>query len=157
MTCGIVQRDSSSVMTKGWILTREIPKPIGNKDEEVAWKTCNGLVLSWIFNAIELEIATTLHYTTLALVAWKGLEDRFKMANTPQIYQTKYYILVKTQAKDSVSMYYTKLKTLRNQLDSCVMKPACTCKGCTYDAFKAFTAMEAEDRVNFFWARMKIL
>lgn len=70
-----------------------IPKSAeGTKDRD-AWENCNGLVMSWLFNAAEPEIVTTLFYIDSAVIAWKDLEERYKIANKPQIFQMKSLVL----------------------------------------------------------------
>lgn len=99
-----------------------VKPPVDSKDRE-AWETCNGLVLSWLFNAVEPEIATTLLYTDVVAVIWKDLEDRYKITNKPQIFQMKYDISTMSQGEDNVCIYFQKLKSLWDQLDSCIKKP----------------------------------
>lgn len=50
--------------------------------------------MSWLFNVVELEIVTTLLYIDSAAIAWKDLEDRYKITNKPWIFQIKYDISV---------------------------------------------------------------
>lgn len=38
----------------------DIPRPKVGEDVMDDWETCNGLVLSWIYNSVEPEIATIL-------------------------------------------------------------------------------------------------
>lgn len=93
-----------------------IPKSAeGTKDRD-AWENCNGLVMSWLFNAAEPEIVTTLFYIDSAVIAWKDLEERYKIANKPQIFQMK-YISTMSQGEDSVCSYFQKLKSLWDHLD----------------------------------------
>lgn len=92
--------------------TDEIPKPIAGNKERDAWETCNGLVLSWLFNVMEPEIAKTLLYIDSTVVTWSDLQDHYKIANKPQIFQMEHEISVMNQGDDSVCVYFQKLKSL---------------------------------------------
>lgn len=52
----------------------EIKKPTDDSKGRDAWKTCDSRVLSWLFNMVEPEIATTLLYVHRLLhVRHKGI------------------------------------------------------------------------------------
>lgn len=87
----------------------------------------NGLVLSWISNAVEKHIAFNILYTDNVVVAWKDLEERFNQGNDPLLYHIRYELNNLHQGNDSGSTYFNKLKTLWNNLDSNTKKPDCVC------------------------------
>lgn len=74
-----------------------------NSRERDAWETCNGLVLSCLFNVVKLDSA---------VVAWTSLEDRYKISNKPQIFKMKQDISVMCHGEDSVCVYFQKLMCL---------------------------------------------
>lgn len=127
--------------------TGEIPKPSAGSKEFDTRETCNGLMLSWLFNVVEQKITTTLLYKDSVAIAWSDLQDRYKIVNKPQIFQMKHDISVRSQGEDNICLYFQKLKSLWDQLDSCVQKPMCVCGNCTCDALKNFIVLEVEDQV----------
>lgn len=87
----------------------------------------NGLILNWITNSVEKHIASTIVYTGVAVVVWKDLEERFNQGNGPLLYQIRYELNNIHQESDSVSVYFNKLKTLWDNLNSNTKHPVCTC------------------------------
>jgi len=55
-----------------------------------AWKTMNGLILSWIIHSIEKPIAlsaSTIMYKDSAFVAWSDLKERYETGNRPHAHR----------------------------------------------------------------------
>lgn len=83
----------------------------------------NGLVLSWITNFVEKNIGSTILFTNVALVAWKDQDKRFNQGNDPFLYQIMYELNNLNQCNDIVSVYFNKLKTQWDNLDSNTKQP----------------------------------
>ncbi|XP_059433814.1 uncharacterized protein LOC132166964 isoform X2 [Corylus avellana] len=92
------------------------------------WERCNDLVCSWILNSVSSEIRSSILYAETAREIWSDLSERFSQSNAPQIYQLKQSISsLKQENNMSVSAYFTKLKSLWNELNSLVSIQPCTC------------------------------
>lgn len=107
----------------------------------------NGLVLSWLTNAVEKHIVATIVYTDLASIAWKGLEEHFNQGNAPLLYQLRYELYNLHQGNDPNSVLFNKLKTLWDNLDSNNKQITCTCGKCTYEVVKAIQKEREKTRV----------
>lgn len=71
-----------------------------------------------ITNFVEKNIAFTIVYTDNAAMPWKDLEERFNQGNGPLLYQIRYELNNLHQGNDSTSIYFNKLKTIWDNLDS---------------------------------------
>ncbi|XP_040987668.1 uncharacterized protein LOC121235386 [Juglans microcarpa x Juglans regia] len=80
------------------------------------WLECNDMVVTWLQNAMSLEIKNNVVYVEIAHALWLELEQRFAQNNGPRIYELKQSIHSLTQGNDSVSLYFSKLKGLLDEL-----------------------------------------
>ncbi|KAH7857695.1 hypothetical protein Vadar_015479 [Vaccinium darrowii] len=95
--------------------------------EKSKWERCNDLVASWILNSVSDDIRSSILYAHTARAIWIDLSERFLQSNAPQIYQLKQSISALKQEDLSVSAYFTKLKSLWDELNSLQTFPPCTC------------------------------
>lgn len=108
----------------GTISLPENPTPILQN----AWVRNNNLVFSWIYNSLSKEIQASILYTTSAKSVWDELRTRFMQSNGPRQYQLRRELSTLTQDDMSVTQYFTKLKTLWDELSQ--FRPSCVCKQC---------------------------
>lgn len=101
-----------------------IPK---EKDDIVNWERCNDLVGSWILNSVSPEIRPSILYAETAAQIWMDLKDRFSQSNAPKIYQLKQSIANLKQEGMSISLYFTQLKSLWDELGSIITISPCIC------------------------------
>ncbi|GMJ05093.1 hypothetical protein HRI_004178500 [Hibiscus trionum] len=99
-----------------------------------AWTRVNNLVNSWLLNAVSKEIAASLLYHSTAAEIWKDLEDRFQQMNGPRLFHLRKKIGELVQGTSSVTVYYTQLKILWDELMSA--KSVCSCSTCTCGGVK---------------------
>ncbi|KAF5458182.1 hypothetical protein F2P56_022236, partial [Juglans regia] len=90
------------------------------------WERCNDMVVSWLQNSISPSIKSSVAFVDDAREIWLDLEDRFSHQNGPRIYQLKKTLASLLQESDTVSVYYGKLKTLRDEL--LIYDPILFCK-----------------------------
>ncbi|KAF7148530.1 hypothetical protein RHSIM_Rhsim03G0044200 [Rhododendron simsii] len=93
------------------------------------WQRCNDMVLSWHLNSIHPDIATSVIYAETSAEVWADLQERFSQGNDSRIYQIKQEIGEHRQGQQSISVYYTKLKALWDELSSYHQMVICTCGG----------------------------
>ncbi|KAL5713994.1 hypothetical protein ACHQM5_016016 [Ranunculus cassubicifolius] len=91
------------------------------------WKRCDDLVCSWILNSVIPEIRSSCLYADCALTIWKDLHSRFSQSNAPKLYQLKTAISNLKQEDMSVTTYFTRLKSLWDELDSILPTEQCIC------------------------------
>ncbi|XP_031275302.1 uncharacterized protein LOC116133755 [Pistacia vera] len=97
------------------------------KDDISNWERCNDLVGSWILNSVSPEICPSIMYAETIAQIWTDLKDRFSQSNALKIYQLKQSISSLKQEGMSVSLYFTQLKSLWEELSSIVCITPCIC------------------------------
>ncbi|KAK2654647.1 hypothetical protein Ddye_014503 [Dipteronia dyeriana] len=80
------------------------------------WTRCNHMVLSWILKSVHTNISSSGIYAETVMDVWNDLHDRFSQVNDTRIYQICQEIVELRQCLESVSIYYTKLKALWDEL-----------------------------------------
>ncbi|XP_070015350.1 uncharacterized protein [Nicotiana sylvestris] len=93
-----------------------------------AWGRCNDMVLSWLLNSLSKEIAESVLYPQSAKDLWSDLEDRFGQANGAKLFQLQKELSSVVQGNSSVSTYFTKIKSLWDELDALNTFSACVCE-----------------------------
>ncbi|XP_074359776.1 uncharacterized protein LOC141699868 [Apium graveolens] len=91
--------------------------PVPGTDEYKAWERCNDLVISWILYYLDETNARSVLFLKSTRDIWKDLEDRFGYASITQIYSLEQQLSELTQGQQSVSEFYTKIKTLWDSID----------------------------------------
>lgn len=97
-----------------------IKAPSDEADPEAyaSWSRCNDMVHSWIINTLNPEIADSVIYYSTAHEVWEDLRERFSQSNAPRIFEIQRDIACFRQEQLSVSAYYTKLKSLWDELST---------------------------------------
>ncbi|KAM1571228.1 hypothetical protein ACFX10_036145 [Malus domestica] len=96
-------------------------------DDHALWQRCNDMIITWIINSIDLDIANSILYMTDAHAIWEELRERYCQSNAPRIFQLQRDIASLTQDQLFIAAYYTKLKSLWDELSSCSDSVSCTC------------------------------
>lgn len=99
------------------------------------WSRGNSIVISWILNSVSKEISASIIFSECAADIWNDLRDRFQQCNGPQNFQLRRDLASLTQNQDSVSTYFTRLKTLWEELGN--YKPRCNCGQCSCGGAKS--------------------
>ncbi|XP_040991000.1 uncharacterized protein LOC121238237 [Juglans microcarpa x Juglans regia] len=99
-----------------------------NSDLLEPWLECNDMVIIWLQNAMSLELKNSVVYVDTAHALWLELEQRLAQNNGPRIYELKQSIHSLTQRDDSVSLYFSKLKRLFDELLNLEIIPSCACR-----------------------------
>ncbi|KAL5573648.1 hypothetical protein UlMin_023245 [Ulmus minor] len=106
-----------------------LSKPAVDDECYNSWFRCNSIVMSWILHAISFEITDSVMYIDNVKEMWNDLHDRFHQNNGHRVFQIKQLLNVLYQGSDEVSTYFTKLKTLWDELRDFRPLPACDCGG----------------------------
>ncbi|KAH0768774.1 hypothetical protein KY290_012755 [Solanum tuberosum] len=89
---------------------------------------CNDMVLSWLLNSLSKEIVESILYSQSSKVLWSNLEDRFGQVNGAKLFQLQKDLNVVIQGNSSISAYFTKMKSLWDELDALNTFSACSCE-----------------------------
>lgn len=105
-----------------------ITKPSSTTDAlHCPWIRSNNMVLSWLLNSISKDMAASVIYINTAQEMWLDLKECFSQKNGPWIFQLQKAISAQTQGSESVSLYFTKLKGLWDELMNYRPIPECSC------------------------------
>ncbi|XP_024003652.1 uncharacterized protein LOC112081440 [Eutrema salsugineum] len=112
----IVMRMSLDAKNKLSFVDGSLPRPNVDDDLFKIWSRCNSMVKTWILNVVNQEIYDSILYYDDAAEMWTDLFSRFKVSNLPRKYQLEQAITSLKQGNLDLSAYYTKKKTLWEQL-----------------------------------------
>ena len=93
-----------------------------------SWLRNNNLVIAWLLNSVSKEISKRILYSESAFEIWCDLRERFQQSNGPRIFQLRRELINLRQGSDSVSLYFTKLKSLWEEITN--FRPQSTCERC---------------------------
>ncbi|XP_070676345.1 uncharacterized protein [Malus domestica] len=96
-------------------------------DDHASWQRCNDMIIAWIINSIDLDIVDSILYMTDAYAISEELCERYCQSNAPRIFQLQQDIASLTQDQLSIAAYYTKMKSLWDELSSYSDSISCTC------------------------------
>lgn len=99
-----------------------------------AWIRNNNIVISWILNSVSKKISASIIYAESAQEIWEDLKERYWQRNGPHIFQLRRELMNHTQGQTSVSVYFTKLKTIWEELSN--YRPVCSCGKCSCGSTK---------------------
>ena len=102
-----------SVKNKLGFIDGSIQRPDGtNLPLLSSWIRNNNIVISWILNSMSKDISASIIFSNSASEIWNDLCDRFQQSNGPRIFQLRRELLNHSQNQQSVSVYFTQLKSL---------------------------------------------
>ncbi|GAB2270057.1 hypothetical protein Dimus_038818 [Dionaea muscipula] len=138
-------RLSLNAMNKLEIVDGTIKAPPSGDPKHHMWQRCNDMILTWILHSIEPHIARSVIFSDTAAAVWSDLKDRFSQGDDTRMYQIRQEIAECRQENQSVSVYYTKLKALWDEI-ACYLEPI----DCTCGASKLLTSREEKEKVMQF-------
>lgn len=63
-----------------------LPQPPDEDQNSISWDRCNTMIMSWINNLVEIEIAHSIRWTDSATEMWCELKDRFYQGDVFRIF-----------------------------------------------------------------------
>ncbi|KAH0705523.1 hypothetical protein KY290_010213 [Solanum tuberosum] len=99
------------------------------------WERVNVIVLSWLMNSVSKSLLSGVVFASSAMQVWNDLKERFDRVDGSRTYSLHKDIVTLQQGTNSVSEYYTRLKTLWDESELLVPAPCCNC-----DKSKGFVA-----------------
>lgn len=82
---------------------------------------------------------------------WQDLKERFGKESAPRAYELRRALIETRQEGTSVSTYYTKLRSLRDEIHLVTSVPKCICGKCTCVVGKQVTEMKDKERLYDFF------
>jgi hypothetical protein len=136
---------SLSAKNKLGFINGTISIPGESDPKYMLWQRCNDMVLSWILNSLNQELANSVLYVETPSEIWLDLQERFSQGDFSHHYQVQRSIVELQQNQDSIFTYYTKIKTLWDELK--MSSPAIQC---TYGEMKHLSNNEEKMRLGQF-------
>ncbi|KAF3790652.1 hypothetical protein EJ110_NYTH16100 [Nymphaea thermarum] len=105
----------------------EEKEPVEKSGKYVSWKGDNNIVMSWIMNSVQPQIASTIAYYTSAKQMWDFLKQTYSNdKNVSKILQVEEELLNLQQGDQSLAQYFASLKSISERLKA--LRPPCpTC------------------------------
>ena len=100
-------------------------QPLPNSPLWIHWLRCNNMVTSWLLNSVSDEIRNSIVYIETARDIWRDLEVRLAQSNVPRLFNLRKDIAHLSQGTLSISAYFTKFRTLHDELECLVTKSRC--------------------------------
>ncbi|XP_015168768.1 uncharacterized protein [Solanum tuberosum] len=116
-----------SVKNKLGFIDRSCEKPNVNSPQLRQWQRCDDMVTSWVLNSLIKEISDSVEYVNNSAELWKELEDRYDQTNGAKLYQIQKEINNLTQGILDITVYYTRMKKLWEELNTLSVKNHCSC------------------------------
>ena len=117
-----------SVKNKLGFVDGSIVKPKGiDLDFIHSWTRNNKIVIAWILNSVSKEISASVIFGDSTREIWLNLKDPLQQRNGLRIFQLRRELMNLVQDQNSISVYFTKLKTIWEELSN--YRPVCTCGG----------------------------
>ena len=123
-------------------------------DEFHAWSRCNDLVCSWLLFNLDESIAGSVMFKRSARDIWLDLEERFGYTSLAQIYALEQQLAEVTQGNQSVSEFFTSIKSLWDAIDEAHPLPYCTCNKCSCNLTKRLYERHQEKMVIQFMMKL---
>ncbi|KAJ1703741.1 hypothetical protein LUZ63_003520 [Rhynchospora breviuscula] len=118
--------------------------------EASLWGPCNSMLVSWLFNSIDPALQPSIAYAETVKELWDDLKERFAIGNSTRIHQLKADIAAARQQGQSVVAYYTRLKSMWDELSNYLKVPMCTCQGCTCNMAKDLLKEREDEKTHQF-------
>ena len=90
----------------------------------MAWIRADAMVKGWLTTTMEKEIRTIVRYANTSSKIWRDLEERFEKEGAPRAYESKQLLNTTRHGGIFVSNYYTKLRSVWDELQVVFR---CTC------------------------------
>lgn len=143
-----------STKNKLGFINGSIPMPRSTDVLFKQWERCNDLVISWIlFNLDEVIAQSVLNMRTDKEI-WDDIEERFGIASLTQIYSLEQQLLELKQGTDSVSEFYTKIRTIWDGITDVDPLLNCTCNKCTCGLTQRLQQKQQQQRMLQFIMRL---
>nr|GMC49225.1 retrovirus-related Pol polyprotein from transposon TNT 1-94 [Ipomoea batatas] len=111
---------------------------------------CNAMVKGWLKSAMDRDMRNSIRYANTARDIWVDLEERFGKGSAPRAFEIRRAVVLLRQEKASISSYYTKLKSLWDEMMAISPLPKCVCSGCTCNISKQMADMKEKEQLYDF-------
>ncbi|XP_074360475.1 uncharacterized protein LOC141701677 [Apium graveolens] len=107
-------------------VTGTVSIPTDDVAKAEMWETCNNMVIAWLTANVSPTIKKLIMYMSSAKDIWFNLEKRFSLTNGSRKYKLNRDVFELKQNSDSITEYYTAMKSIWEELDSLNLLPTVT-------------------------------
>lgn len=122
-----LMRIALSAKNKFCFVNGSFQKPPSTDPTFPAWERVNDMVISWIFNAVNSDIRSSILYTESAKEIWEELGTRFGQKSRVQLYSIQKELSSIAQGSTPFASFFTKIKSYWDELKHIHRFPRCTC------------------------------
>nr|XP_016445482.1 PREDICTED: uncharacterized protein LOC107770663 [Nicotiana tabacum] len=138
-----------SVKNKLGFINRSCPAPAATSKDHQPWSRCNDMVTSWLPNSLSKDIGDNIIYSKSAMDLWTSLEHKFGQSNSAKLYHLQKELHGLSQGTNVIATYFTKLKSLWDELDSLKSNMKCNCT-CVCDGKQLLEKSQEDERLIHF-------
>lgn len=120
-------RNALEIKNKWCIVNGSIAEPDADDAQFPAWRRSHLMVCSWIFRSVHSSIAQSIMHLDRAEDVWSDLKRRFAQCDAQRISILQNEIYNLKQGNLSVSDYYTKCRTMWEDMNNLRPLPMCKC------------------------------
>ncbi|XP_047252343.1 uncharacterized protein LOC107841163 [Capsicum annuum] len=91
------------------------------------WERCDHMVKAWIINSLSRDIAVSVMCLPTARDVWKDINDRYGHSNGSRYIYIQKEINSTVQGSSSIAAYFTKMRSLWDELNAFYVGPESTC------------------------------
>ncbi|XP_072060164.1 uncharacterized protein [Arachis hypogaea] len=106
-------------------LDGSIPKSVENQPLFEAWDRCNNILLSWLNLSLSPEIAKSVMWISNASDMWNDLKNRYSQGDVFRVGELKEEFYTIRQGDLTITSYFTKLKSVWEELENLHTIPSC--------------------------------
>ncbi|CAN1335125.1 hypothetical protein LINPERPRIM_LOCUS36641 [Linum perenne] len=128
----------------------KLPQPDESSSDQPHWLRCDAMVKGWLKAAMSKEVRNSVRYATTAVEIWTDLKDRYGKSSGPRAYEVRRAISLLGQESLGISAYYTKLRSLWDELRATAPPPKCTCGKCTCGIQKRLDDAADKEKLDTF-------
>ncbi|XP_031111968.1 uncharacterized protein LOC116015940 [Ipomoea triloba] len=114
----ISMRNALEIKNKWSIVDGTITAPSRDQFQYAAWRRCNLMICSWIFKSVHASIAQSIMHLDKATDVWEDLQRRFSQCDAQKIAAVQNEIYNLKQGTLSVNEYYTRCRTLWEEMNA---------------------------------------
>ncbi|XP_019158344.1 PREDICTED: uncharacterized protein LOC109155072 [Ipomoea nil] len=123
----ISMRIALEVKIMWWIIDSSVATPNREDNRYGPWRRCNLMLCSWIFRSVHTSIAQSVMHLESSRDVWNDLKRRFTQCDAKCISVLQNDIYSLKQGSQSISDYYTKCRTMWEEMNTLRPLPLCKC------------------------------
>ncbi|XP_023745444.1 uncharacterized protein LOC111893609 [Lactuca sativa] len=131
-------------------MNQAIEKPEESTAEYLIWMRCDAMIKGWLTTTMEKRIRSSVKCASTSIEIWADLKEHFGKESAPRAYELKRTLTITHQDRVSVSTYYTKMRSVCDEIQSVCPLPSCTCGKCTCNIGKKLTESKEKERLYEF-------